>query len=175
MRVIGIDPGSNVTGWGVIDGLGQRQQVVEYGTIRLNGKDPLPQRLQQIHAQLLTIIERLHPHEMAVEEVFVSQNVQSALKLGHARGAAIVAGAQMGLPVAEYTAVQVKKAVVGYGRADKNQMQEMMRMLLNLEKKPAQDAADGLAIAMCHLNQRQWHQQTVPSAILGIKQGSVRR
>ncbi|WP_041641804.1 crossover junction endodeoxyribonuclease RuvC [Magnetococcus marinus] len=171
MRVIGIDPGSNVTGWGVIDGLGQRQQVVEYGTIRLDGKEPLPMRLHQIHAQLVSLIQRLQPHEMAVEEVFVSQNVQSALKLGHARGAAIVAGAQMGLPIAEYTAMQVKKAVVGYGRAEKNQMQEMMRMLLNLDKKPAQDAADGLAIAMCHLNQRQWHQQTLPAAILGLQRG----
>nr|CRH07141.1 Crossover junction endodeoxyribonuclease ruvC (Holliday junction nuclease ruvC) [Candidatus Magnetococcus massalia] len=167
IRIIGIDPGSQVTGWGIVEGVGQRVTEVAHGTIRMQSGSDLPERLRTIFNALVTIIETHRPHEMAVEEVFVSHNVQSALKLGHARGAAIVAGAQCGLPVAEYTALQVKKAVVGYGRAEKKQVQEMIKMLLSLPKAPAQDAADALAIAMCHINQRQWSQTANTAMLMG--------
>lgn len=157
VRVLGIDPGSAVTGWGIVE---QREGALKHvadGCIRTQANAPLPQRLATIYNALDHIIQEFRPTMVAVEEVFVSHNVQSALKLGHARGAAIVAAAQHGLMVHEYTAVAVKKSVVGYGRAEKGQVQEMMRMLLALKAVPAQDAADALAVAVCHLHQSQWH------------------
>lgn len=148
-RVLGIDPGSVITGFGVIDTDGVRDFHVTHGIVRVAG-DSLPEKLGHILYEVTKIIDEWQPVEMGIEEVFVSNNPMSALKLGQARGAAICAGVQRGLPVAEYSARTVKQAAVGYGAAGKEQMQEMIRVLLSLEKKPASDAADGLAVALCH-------------------------
>lgn len=148
-RILGIDPGSVITGYGVIEISRGQATLVEAGCVRL-GRDPLPQRLAKIYRELLQVIERLQPDVMAVEEVFVSRNPSSAIKLGQARGAAICAGAAAELPLAEYTPAKIKQAIVGRGRADKHQIQHMVRMLLNLDDALQADAADATAVALCH-------------------------
>ncbi len=148
-RILGIDPGSVVTGYGVIDSDGVRDFHVANGSIKVLG-DNLPEKLGYILKSITDVIEQWQPTEVAIESVFVSKNVMSALKLGQARGAAICAAVQRDLPVAEYAPKAIKQAAVGYGSADKSQMQEMIRLLLSLEKLPKPDAADGLAIAICH-------------------------
>jgi len=148
-RILGIDPGSVVTGYGLIDTDGVRDFHVSHGIVRVAG-DSLPEKLGYILYEVSKIIDQWQPVEMGIEEVFVSNNPMSALKLGQARGAAICAAVQRGLPVSEYSARTVKQAAVGYGAAGKEQMQEMIRVLLSLEKQPASDAADGLAVALCH-------------------------
>lgn len=150
-RIIGIDPGSRITGLGVIDVDGGKLSVVEYGIIKTSGKD-FPSRLKTIFLELDKIIKLHQPKEFAIEKVFVNKNVDSALKLGQARGAAIVAAAIHDIPVFEYTPNAIKKAVVGAGHADKNQVQLMVKALLNLNKLPPSDAADALACAVCHIN-----------------------
>lgn len=155
MRVFGIDPGSTVTGWGVVESHGSGFRHVAHGAIRTTADDPLPTRLGQIFAGLSAMLHQHRPDAVCVEEIFVAMNVQSALKLGHARGAALVAAQAMGLPVFEYTALQVKQAVVGFGRAEKHQVQAMVKMLLALPSAPPQDAADALAGALCHLQRSQ--------------------
>ena len=152
MRVIGIDPGTNTTGWGVVESNGNTLRHVANGCVRTQTGESLPNRLGKIFTDLTRIIIQHQPQQAIVEEIFVSQNVQSALKLGHARGVAIAAANHQGLPIHEYTALQVKKAVVGYGRADKKQMQEMVRILLCMDRRAPQDAADALGVAICHLN-----------------------
>lgn len=152
MRILGIDPGCTVTGWGIVESKGTTLRHVANGCIRTQAQAPFPQRLGTIFADLTRIVAEHHPQAVAVEKVFVSVNVQSALKLGHARGVAIVAASSQGVPVYEYTALQVKKSVVGYGRAEKQQMQEMIRILLGMGKKVPQDAADALGVAVCHIN-----------------------
>ncbi|MEO5339945.1 MAG: crossover junction endodeoxyribonuclease RuvC [Magnetococcus sp. MYC-9] len=152
MRVIGIDPGTITTGWGIVEAHGSRLRHVANGCIRTQPGESLPTRLGKIFADLSRIITEHQPQEAVIEEVFVSHNVQSALKLGHARGVAIAAANQQGLPIHEYTAMQVKKTVVGYGRAEKGQMQEMVRILLCMGRTAPQDAADALGVAICHLN-----------------------
>ncbi|MGN7612063.1 crossover junction endodeoxyribonuclease RuvC [Magnetococcales bacterium HHB-1] len=156
MRILGIDPGSCVTGWGILDGQQNSMQHIAHGTIRLPKTLTLPERLGKIFLTLKALIETHAPDALAIEEVFVAHNVQSALKLGQARGAAITAASSVGLSVAEYTALQVKKAVTGYGRADKNQIRDMICMLCSLSKAPAQDASDALAIALCHHHHICW-------------------
>lgn len=150
MRILGIDPGSRFTGYGVVEQQGSRLQQLAYGTIHAVDGEDLPARLQIIFQRLREVIAATAPAAVAVEEIFVAANARSALKLGHARGVALLAGTEAGLPVFEYTAMQVKSAVVGYGRADKNQVQRMVQMLLSLPKPPASDAADALAVAICH-------------------------
>ncbi|MBF0627022.1 MAG: crossover junction endodeoxyribonuclease RuvC [Magnetococcales bacterium] len=151
MRVLGIDPGSTVTGWGVVESHGSGFRHVAHGAIRTASETPWPERLGRIFDGLSAAIRAHHPEAATVEEIFVAVNVQSALKLGQARGSAIVAANAAGLPVFEYTALQIKQAVVGYGRAEKSQVQAMVRMLLSLQTAPPQDAADALAGALCHL------------------------
>ncbi len=153
-RIIGIDPGSRITGFGIIDWVGNKCTYIDSGCIRLT-KESLPERLQQIYQSIIQLIETYTPKEMAIENVFVARNPASALKLGHARGVAIVAGVNNGLPIAEYSAKQVKQSVVGKGAADKNQVQHMVTVLLKLKKKPQADAADALAIAICHAHTQQ--------------------
>jgi crossover junction endodeoxyribonuclease RuvC len=150
MRVLGIDPGSRITGYGIIDKEGNRLVHVDNGAIFTDSHKDFPLRLQRIYRGLSEVIERHHPDAMAVENIFFATNVQSALKLGQARGAAIVAGVNAGLPVFEYTALQVKQAVVGHGRADKQQVQKMLKALLNLPEVAQEDASDALATAVCH-------------------------
>ena len=148
-RILGIDPGSRITGYGVIDSDGIRSAYVTSGCIRLAGED-FPARLGRIFEALSELIERRRPAEVAVEQVFVSRNAAAALKLGQARGAAICAAVTRGLPVHEYTPRMVKQSVVGAGGADKGQIQHMVRLLLDLPEAPAADAADALAVALSH-------------------------
>ena len=150
-RIIGIDPGSRCTGFGVIDSDGLRHSYVTSGHINIKG-DELPERLGFIFNEVSRIIEQWQPQTMGVEQVFVNKNVDSALKLGQARGAAICAGINAQLDVGEYTPRAIKKAVVGNGSADKEQIQQMMKLLLKLDFVPQSDEADGLAIALCHAN-----------------------
>jgi crossover junction endodeoxyribonuclease RuvC len=153
VRILGIDPGSRVTGYGVVETLGSRNTCIVYGRIHC-GDGPLPQRLLQILGEIDVVIQEYAPHEAAVEEVFVKMNVASALVLGQARGAAICALGRAGLPVSEYAPARVKSAIVGNGRADKQQIQHMVKVLLDLSDAPPADAADALAIALCHAHLR---------------------
>lgn len=149
MRILGIDPGSRITGYGVIDIQGVRITYVASGCIRISGEQ-LADRLQQVYAGVSEVVERYRPDQMAIEQVFMARNADSALKLGQARGVAIVAGANQALPVSEYAARRVKQSVVGNGGADKSQVQHMVAHLLKLPGLPQADAADALAIALCH-------------------------
>ncbi len=148
-RVIGVDPGSVITGYGIIDFDGSRCVHVDSGCLRLPGTD-LPQRLRVIFEGLGALIETHAPQEMAIEQVFVSRNPASAIKLGQARGAAICAAAARELTVAEYAAAEIKQAIVGRGRADKVQVQHMVAALLALRRPLQADAADALAVALTH-------------------------
>ena len=150
-RIIGIDPGSVCTGYGVIDSDGLRHHYVTSGFIKIKG-DELPARLGSIFEEISHIIEQWQPQSMGIEQVFMNKNVDSALKLGQARGAAICAGVNAQLSVGEYTPRAIKKAVTGSGSADKEQIQQMMKLLLKLDFVPQSDEADGLAIALCHAN-----------------------
>ena len=147
--IIGIDPGSRLTGYGIIERDGAKLRFVDAGTIRTETSE-MPERLKRIFAGIERIVKFHGPTEAAVEQVFMAQNPDSALKLGQARGAAIAALVNLDLQVAEYTARQIKQSVVGYGAADKEQVQMMVMKLLNLSIKPQQDAADALAAAICH-------------------------
>jgi len=149
IRILGIDPGSQITGFGVIEQIRGRQHYITSGCIRI-GKHSWQQRLQHIFEGLTTIIKEYAPTEVAIEKIFIHKNPSSALKLGQARGVAMVAAALHNLTMAEYTARQVKKAVVGHGAAEKVQVQHMMRVLFKLNGMPQADAADALAIALCH-------------------------
>tara|TARA_B110000967_G_scaffold93393_1_gene95970 strand:- start:906 stop:1424 length:519 start_codon:yes stop_codon:yes gene_type:complete len=148
-RIIGIDPGSRRTGYGIVDVEAGKARYVTSGIIRLPEKS-LPERLKIIFDGITQLVGQYHPAEMGIEEVFLSHNASSALKLGQARGAAIVAGVNAGLSVGEYSARSVKLAVVGTGAADKSQVQMMIVQLLKLSEAPAEDAADALAVALCH-------------------------
>jgi crossover junction endodeoxyribonuclease RuvC len=149
--ILGIDPGSRVTGYGLINALGNKLVYVGCGCIRTE-TDALPERLKIIHAQLCEVIEQFSPQQSAVEEVFMGRNASAALKLGQARGAAMVACLSHELPLAEYSARKVKQAVVGNGAADKGQVQHMVKALLSITDNIAEDAADALAVAICHAN-----------------------
>ncbi len=149
MLILGIDPGSRITGFGVIESNKQKQHYIASGCIKIIGTD-WSLRLKQIYDDLLEIINKYRPDQISIEKVFVHKNPNSALKLGQARGAAIVAAASCGFKVHEYFPRQIKQAVVGYGQADKLQVQQMVQMLLKLNKLPSVDPADALAIAMCH-------------------------
>jgi crossover junction endodeoxyribonuclease RuvC len=152
--ILGIDPGSRLTGYGVIKQVGAKVEYLGSGCIRLQGEALAP-RLQQIFAGISEIISQFQPNEFAIEQVFLAKNPDSALKLGQARGAAIVAATAQGLPVAEYSARQIKQSVVGKGNADKNQVQHMVTYLLKLSASPQADAADALAVALCHSHTQQ--------------------
>ena len=150
IRILGIDPGLRITGFGVIDRIGNRLAYVSSGCVKTKENEGLPERIKTILEGLAEVIETHRPDQAAVEIVFVNVNPQSTLLLGQARGAAISALVTAGLPVAEYTALQIKQAVVGKGKAAKEQVQHMVRRLLSLPGDPAPDAADALACAICH-------------------------
>lgn len=153
MRVIGIDPGTAITGWGIVEGDGDDLRLIACGAITTAAGTPLPQRLQIIYRQLTEIIEQWQPQDSAIEELFFSKNAKTALAVGHGRGAAMLALANANLPIAEYKPLEVKQAIVGYGGADKLQMQQMVKLLLSLEATPRpDDVADALAVAICHLH-----------------------
>jgi crossover junction endodeoxyribonuclease RuvC len=150
-RIMGIDPGSRKTGFGIIEIIKHKPHYIASGVIKLESDD-LAQRLELIFTDLQTIIKKYQPTVVAVEEVFMSKNANSALKLGQARGAAIAAVAIHKLPVAEYAARKIKQAIVGYGQAEKHQVQMMVMQILNLTQKPQIDASDALAAAICHFH-----------------------
>ena len=153
MRVMGVDPGSETTGYGVIESDGRRYTLIEYAGIRAPLRLCFAERLLAISRKLEEVIERLNPGVCAVEETFYAVNVKSALKLGHVRGAILVAAARAGVEVFEYSPLEIKSALVGYGRAEKQQVQEMVRLLLKLKEPPQPlDASDALAVAICHAN-----------------------
>ncbi len=154
MRVFGIDPGSERTGYGCVASDGRRHQMVACGAIKAGGEATFPLQLSLIYRSLSALIAECRPECVAIENVFHAVNVRSALKLGHARGVAMLAAVEAGVPVVEYTPAEVKRAVVGYGRAEKPQVGQMVKLLLGLDAVPApHDAADALAVAICHLHQ----------------------
>ena len=154
MRVMGIDCGGEYTGYGVVDQLASRELVrCVSGAIKLKTKDPMPVKLQRIYSELTAIIHEYRPEFVAIEDVFYAVNVKSALKLGQIRGVAMLAASACGLEIAEYAPLAIKSAVVGYGRAEKVQVQQMVARLLHLSEPPEPaDAADALAIAICHIH-----------------------
>ena len=154
IRILGVDPGLRATGWGVIDAAGSRLSFVGCGSIETDARASLAERLAAIHRLLTGLVEREGPHEAAVEETFVNRDPQSALKLGQARGVALATLALTGLPVAEYAANLIKKTVVGAGHAEKRQVAMMVRMLLPASTAATPDAADALAVAICHAQHR---------------------
>ena len=153
MRIFGIDPGSGRTGYGCVETDGRRYRLVTCGAITAIAGDGFPQRLARIHRELTRLISTCRPECVAVEDLFHGVNARSALTLGHARGVAMLAAVEAGCEIVEYTPAEVKRAVVGYGRADKRQMQHMIKLLLGLDAAPSpHDAADALAVAICHLH-----------------------
>ena len=153
MRVFGIDPGSERTGYGCVETDGRRHGLVVCGAIKLPAGATFPERLRLIHEGLTALIAECRPDLIAIENLFYSVNARSALKLGHARGVAMLAAVQAGVQVVEYTPAEIKRAVVGYGRAEKKQVQDMVRLLLGLDVAPSpHDAADALAVALCHVH-----------------------
>lgn len=154
MRVLGIDCGGEYTGYGIVEmHPGGKLTCMTCGAIKLSPRDPLPRRLSSIYMHLGAIISEHQPDEVAIEDVFYALNVKSALKLGQVRGVAMLAAASAGLEVAEYSPLTIKSSVVGYGRAEKQQVQHMVTRLLELAEPPeTMDASDALAIAICHLH-----------------------
>jgi crossover junction endodeoxyribonuclease RuvC len=150
---LGIDPGTATTGFGLVREEEGELALIGYGTVTTAAGQPLPQRLQSIYQGLTQVIRQYQPDVAAVEELFFSRNARTALSVGHARGVVLLALADAGLPVYEYKPLSVKQAIVGYGSADKRQVQEMVRMLLRLAQIPQpDDAADAIAVAVCHLH-----------------------
>ena len=161
--ILGIDPGSRITGYGLVRTEGNRLHCLDYGGIKLTGGSEasnFPNRLKQIYDQLSLVLDKYSPTAMAVEDIFYAVNVKSVLKLGHTRGVVLLLAAQFDIPLIEYSPTAVKKAVAGYGRADKVQIQSMVCTLLNLKEKPQpHDASDALAVALCHIFSSSRNQQ----------------
>lgn len=153
MKVLGIDPGSETLGWGIVEGSGLKYQLVDYGTVKSSPKETFPKRLLKIYNGVEAVIREFQPDVISVEEAFYATNVKVALKLGQVRGVVLLLGEQAQLEIAEYAPRLIKQTVVGYGNAEKHQVQEMVRVLLRMQKAPEpHDAADALAIAICHFH-----------------------
>jgi crossover junction endodeoxyribonuclease RuvC len=153
VKVFGIDPGSDRTGFGCVDSDGSRHRLVTSGAIATPALATFPDKLLTIHSQLARLLRDCRPDCVAIENLFHAVNVRSALKLGHARGVAMLAAVEAGVPVVEYTPAEIKRAVVGYGRAEKHQVQSMIKLILGLTSPPTpHDAADALAVAICHIH-----------------------
>lgn len=151
MRILGIDPGTAICGFSILDYKGNKFNLIEYGVVRTPAHTDLEKRLLTIYKELKELIEKYKPEFLAVEDLFFNTNAKTALSVGHARGVILLLGAMMGLEVYSYTPLQVKQGVVGYGRAEKKQIQEMVKLILNMEKIPRpDDAADAIAVAICH-------------------------
>ncbi len=174
MIILGIDPGSRITGFGLIDSQQNRLAYVHSGSIRAGGGS-LAERLGVIFSEIDGVIRQYRPEQMSIENVFMSRNADSALKLGQARGAAICAGHQAGLEIAEYAAREVKQAIVGRGGASKEQVQHMVRRLLAIRRELQADEADGLAIAICHAQFYATRQKTGLDGSLFKRRRSARR
>jgi len=172
MKIFGIDPGSERTGYGCIDSDGRRHRLLACGALTAPAGAPFPDRLRRIHVELERLLAEHRPDCVAIENIFHAKNVRSALRLGHARGVALLAASAAGVPIAEYTPAEIKRAVVGFGRAEKPQVGRMVMLLLGLDAPPSpHDAADAIAVAICHI-----HSSTGPiaSAALG-RRSSVGR
>lgn len=153
MKVLGIDPGSQTLGWGIVEGRGLKYQGIAYGTVKSSPRVAFSKRLLKISDGIEEVIEKFNPDILSIEEAFYAQNVKVALKLGQVRGAVLLIGEKAGLEISEYSPKTIKQTVVGYGNAEKSQVQEMVRILLKLSKTPEpHDAADALAIAICHFH-----------------------
>src|SRR6476646_6421092 len=153
MKIFGIDPGSERTGYGCVETDGRRHRLVVFGSIAAPAHTAFPDRLLMIHAGLTALLAEHRPDCVAIENIFHAKNVRSALRLGHARGVALLAASAAGVPIAEYSPAEIKRAVVGFGRAEKSQVGHMVRLLLGLDPVPAaHDAADALAVAICHIH-----------------------
>ena len=153
MRVLGIDPGSQTLGWGVVEGSGLKYSLVDYGTVKSSPREKFSKRLLKIYEGVGEIIEKFQPDTISVEEAFYAVNVNVALKLGQVRGVVLVLGEKAGLDIGEYAPRLIKQTVVGYGNAEKHQVQEMVKLLLRMKTVPQpHDAADALAIAICHFH-----------------------
>jgi len=151
MIILGIDPGIAIVGYGIIECSGNSFKALEYGAIITEAGTPFPDRLKIIYEEMSCIIEEYNPEDLAIEELFFNKNVKTAIKVGQARGVEVLAAVNKGLGIYEYTPLQIKQGVVGYGRAEKAQVQEMVKMLLNLKAIPKpDDVADALAVALCH-------------------------
>jgi crossover junction endodeoxyribonuclease RuvC len=160
MAVIGLDPGSAITGFGILEeGSDHSLKVIEYGVFRTSSKMNTADRLMSLYGQLNEILALHRPDSGAVEKLYFQRNVTTAITVGQARGVLMLALAQASIPIAEYNPMEIKQAVAGYGKADKQQMQQMVKMLLGLEKIPKpDDAADALAVAVCHIHSRKLNQ-----------------
>ena len=164
MRVLGIDPGSLATGYGVVEHGASGMQALTWGAVRTSARQPLPVRLKRIYEGLSEVIQVWQPEAAVVEKVFFAENAKAALTLGQARGVALLTVANAEVPLVEYSALEIKQAVVGYGRAAKEQVQHMVRVLLNLLTVPRPaDAADALAAAICYLHSHEWQRKLAVS------------
>ena len=152
MLVLGVDPGSVVTGFGLVERRDRTLRCVDAGVIRASGKQPFYERIHAIYRSMTDILSRHQPGEMAIEEVFFAKNPKSALKIGQARGAVLIAAVESGVAIHEYAATEIKQSVVGYGRASKEQVRSMVQVILRLDFQPKLDTSDALAAAVCHLN-----------------------
>jgi len=153
VKVLGIDPGSQTLGWGIVEGIGLKYQGIAYGTVKSSPREAFSKRLLKIGDGIEEVIEKFDPDILSIEEAFYAKNVKVALKLGQVRGAVLLIGEKAGLEISEYSPKTIKQTVVGYGNAEKSQIQEMVRILLKLSKTPEpHDAADALAIAICHFH-----------------------
>ena len=152
MIVLGVDPGSRVTGYGILEKKGNEVFLIHSGHIRSSGKIPFYDRIHKIFQSMVKIMEDYRPQEMAIEDMFYAKNAQSSMKLGHARGAALIAAVQCGLQIFEYTPLEIKNSVVGYGRASKEQVRSMVQTILKVKIELNLDTSDALAAAICHLN-----------------------
>ena len=152
MKILGIDPGFHVTGYGIIEKVRGKQVHILHGEIRLPRNEILSGGVMRIHIKLVEIIQEYHPQALAVEDIFYGKNIKSLIKQAHVRGVTILTGAEEGVPVFEYSPLEVKSAVVGYGRAEKFQVQKMIQAILSLPEPPPADASDALAVAICHMN-----------------------
>ena len=153
MKIFGIDPGSERTGYGCLETDGTRHRLVVCGSLSAPAGTPFPDRLLAIHAGLAALLREHRPHCVAIENIFHARNVRSALKLGHARGVALLAASEARVPIVEYAPTEIKRAVVGFGRAEKHQVGQMVKLLLGLDAAPSpHDVADALAVAICHIH-----------------------
>lgn len=153
MKVLGIDPGSETLGWGVVEGSGLKYNLVDYGTVKSSPKESFSKRLLKIHDGVEEVVQKFQPDVLSVEEAFYATNVKVALKLGQVRGVVLLIGEKNNLEISEYSPRLIKQTVVGYGNAEKHQVQEMVRVLLRMKEAPQpHDAADALAIAICHFH-----------------------
>jgi len=159
MLVLGIDPGSIVTGYGLVVKEKHEMTCIHAGTIRSSNQIPFYKRIHNIFQSVLEIMHHYRPREMAIEDVFFAKNVKSALKIGHARGAVLIAAVQCGIRIFEYTPLEIKKSLVGYGRATKEQVRSMVQIILRTKTQPELDTSDALAAAICHLNWMRFHKK----------------